>query len=157
MLFLGQLAVAGCASEKAEQPAEAAGADSIIHIPAASLASGEIRVEAMRRQPLADTVVVNGQIQPKPLNLAHISTRVSGTIQSVQAVIGETGAASQQLDVASANLDALDTSLRAFKSQLQDADIEQAVTELVGRQTAYQAAMLATSRVMGLNLADYLR
>lgn len=76
---------------------------------------------------------------------------------SVQVLIGESGAASQQLDVATANLDALDTSLRAFKSQLQDADIEKAVTELVGRQTAYQAAMLATSRVMSLNLADYLR
>ena len=36
-------------------------------------------------------------------------------------------------------------------------DFEQAVTELVGRQTAFQAAMLATSRVMGMNLADYLR
>jgi flagellar hook-associated protein 3 FlgL len=76
---------------------------------------------------------------------------------SVQVLIGESGAASQQLDVATSNLDALDTSLRAFKSQLQDADIEKAVTELVGRQTAYQAAMLATSRVMSLNLADYLR
>jgi len=76
---------------------------------------------------------------------------------SVQVLISESGAASQQLDVATANLDALDTSLRAFKSQLQDADIEKAVTELVGRQTAYQAAMLATSRVMSLNLADYLR
>lgn len=76
---------------------------------------------------------------------------------SVQVLIGETGAASQQLDVASSNLDALDTSLRTFRSTLQDADIEKAVTELVGRQTAYQSAMLATSRVMSLNLADYLR
>lgn len=75
----------------------------------------------------------------------------------VQVLIGESGANAQQIDVATANLDALDTSLRAFKSELQDADIEKAVTELVGRQTAYQAAMLATSRVMSLNLADYLR
>ncbi|MBK6305148.1 MAG: hypothetical protein IPF47_05270 [Gemmatimonadetes bacterium] len=82
------------------------------------------------------------------LDAAHNSTQV---------LVGETGAASQQLDVATSNLDALDTSLRTFKSQLQDADIEKAVSELVGRQTAYQAAMLATSRVMSLNLADYLR
>ncbi|MCC6928894.1 MAG: flagellar hook-associated protein FlgL [Gemmatimonadaceae bacterium] len=75
----------------------------------------------------------------------------------VQVLVGETGAASQQLDVATSNLDALDTSLRSFKSQLQDVDIEKAVSELVGRQTAYQAAMLATSRVLSLNLADYLR
>lgn len=76
---------------------------------------------------------------------------------SVQLLVGEVGAASQQLDVATSNLDALDTSLRSFKSELQDVDLEKAVTELVGRQTAYQAAMLATSRVMSLSLADYLR
>lgn len=76
---------------------------------------------------------------------------------NLQVLVGETGAAGQQLEVATSNLDALDTSLRSFKSKLQDADIEKAVSELVGRQTAYQAAMLATSRVMSLNLADYLR
>ena len=76
---------------------------------------------------------------------------------SLQVVTGETGAAAQQLDVASANLDALDTSLRAFKSKLQDTDIEKAMTDLVSRQTVYQSAMLATSRVLSLSLADYLR
>jgi flagellar hook-associated protein 3 FlgL len=39
---------------------------------------------------------------------------------------------------------------------LEDADMEKAITELVSRQNTYQAAMLATSRVMGLNLANYL-
>jgi flagellar hook-associated protein 3 FlgL len=76
---------------------------------------------------------------------------------NVQVVVGETGSQMAQLDVSSANLDALDNSLRAFKSDLQDADLEKAVTDLVSRQTAYQSALLATSRVMGLNLADYLR
>ena len=89
LLFFGQLAVVGCGAAKKEEPAEAAAPDSIIHLPTASLSSGEVRVETMREQPLADTVVVSGQIQPKPLNLAHVSTRVSGTIQSVQAVIGD--------------------------------------------------------------------
>jgi flagellar hook-associated protein 3 FlgL len=76
---------------------------------------------------------------------------------AVQNLIGDVGARASQLDVTSANLEALDTHIRAFKSVIEDADFEQAVTELVTRQTAYQAAMLATSRVMGLNLADYLR
>jgi RND family efflux transporter MFP subunit len=87
-LLLGLLALASCGTAK-EEPAEAAAPDSIIHIPAASLSSGEVRVETLREQPLADTVVVSGQIQAKPLNLAHVSTRVSGTIQAVQAVIGD--------------------------------------------------------------------
>jgi flagellar hook-associated protein 3 FlgL len=82
------------------------------------------------------------------LDTAHVNLQVS---------IGENGAHATQLDVASANLAALDTSLRTFKSNLQDADLEQAVTELISRQTAYQAAMLATSRIIGLNLTEYLR
>lgn len=75
----------------------------------------------------------------------------------VQVLAGENGAQSSQLEVASQNLDAMETSLKTFKANLQDADLESAVTELVTRQTAYQAALLATSRVMGMSLADYLR
>ena len=107
--------------------------------------------------------------EPAPLRLAPYGEVISCAVRTPDGAILEffsparavadqaarTGG--QQLDVATSNLDALDTSLRSFKSQLQDADIEKAVSELVGRQTAYQAAMLATSRVMSLNLADYLR
>lgn len=89
ILLLGQLAVAGCGTSKKEDPEEAPAADSLIHLPAASLSSGEVRVEPLSAQALADTVVVSGQIQPKPLNIAHVSTRVSGTIQAVRAVIGD--------------------------------------------------------------------
>jgi len=40
---------------------------------------------------------------------------------------------------------------------LSEVDQEKAITDLVSRQTAYQSAMLATSRVIGLTLTDYLR
>ncbi|MGQ0646096.1 MAG: flagellar hook-associated protein FlgL [Gemmatimonadaceae bacterium] len=76
---------------------------------------------------------------------------------NVQVLTGEAGAQAAQLEIAGSNLGALDTSLRAFKSNLQDADLEKAVTELVSRQTAYQAAMLSTARIMGMNLTEYLR
>jgi flagellar hook-associated protein 3 FlgL len=75
---------------------------------------------------------------------------------SIQTLLGDVGARTQQLEVTTANIDALDRQMQALRSQLEEADIEATVTELVSRQTAYQAAMLATSRVMGLNLADYL-
>jgi len=75
---------------------------------------------------------------------------------SVQNLIGDIGARSSQLEVTGSNLTALDLQLRTFKSVLEDANTEQAVTELVSRQNTYQAAMLATSRVMSLNLASYL-
>ena len=83
-------------------------------------------------------------------------TALDGAHDSVQNLIGDVGARSSQLEVTSGNLVALDTQLRTFKSVLEDADMEKAVTELVSRQNTYQAAMLATSRVMGLNLANYL-
>jgi flagellin-like hook-associated protein FlgL len=40
---------------------------------------------------------------------------------------------------------------------LSEANYEEAMTELISRQTAYQSAMLATSRVIGMTLTDYLR
>jgi flagellar hook-associated protein 3 FlgL len=75
----------------------------------------------------------------------------------VQALTGDVGARANQLQVTASNLDALEINLRTFKSDLEEIDLEKAVTELVGRQTAFQAAMLATSRVMGMTLTDYLR
>ncbi len=84
-------------------------------------------------------------------------TSIDAATASVQVLIGDTGAQAAQLEIASANLGALDTSLRAFRSNLQDADLEQAVSDLVSRQTAYQAAMLSTSRIMGMSLTDYIR
>lgn len=77
--------------------------------------------------------------------------------QSVQNLLGEIGVWSDQLDVTTANLDALDLNLKTLKSDLQEADFEESMVELISRQTAYQAAMMATSRVMGMTLADYLR
>ncbi|MGQ0766225.1 MAG: flagellin N-terminal helical domain-containing protein [Gemmatimonadota bacterium] len=74
----------------------------------------------------------------------------------LQVLVGENGARANQLDVTASNLSALDTSLRTYRSNLEDVDLEAAVTELVARQTAYQTAMLATSRIIGLNLTDYI-
>ncbi len=84
-------------------------------------------------------------------------TSIDSSFASVQDVLGEIGARGNQLQVTNSNLDALKINLQTFKSDLQDVDLEKAVTELVSRQTAYQAAMLATSRVMGMTLTDYLR
>lgn len=82
---------------------------------------------------------------------------VHGQIGETQTLLGDVGARMNQLEVTGANLNALDITLTTFKSDLHDIDFEQAVTELVGRQTAFQAAMLATSKVMGMNLTDYMR
>ena len=82
---------------------------------------------------------------------------MDGAFQQVQVLAGETGAKRNSLDIASQNLSALKSNLTTFRSSLQDVDIEAAVTTLVTKQTAYQAAMMATSKVLGMSLTDYLR
>jgi flagellar hook-associated protein 3 FlgL len=82
---------------------------------------------------------------------------LDGAFEHVQSMIGDIGARSARLQVTSSNLDALEITLVTFKSNLEEVDFEKAVTELISRQTTFQAAMLATSRVMGMTLTDYLR
>ncbi len=89
--------------------------------------------------------------------ISQSSASIDASFASVQDVLGDIGARSNQLQVTSSNLDALKINLQTFKSNLQDVDLEKAVTDMVSRQTAYQAAMLATSKVMGMTLTDYLR
>lgn len=89
-----------------------------------------------------------------------IGTSLSGlgtSQQGVQALVGDLGARQNHLDITSSNLDALETNLKTFKSNLSEVDQTQAMTDLVSRQTAYQAAMLATSRVIGMTLTNYLK
>jgi flagellar hook-associated protein 3 FlgL len=75
----------------------------------------------------------------------------------VQGVQGRLGARADAMQAASANLDAFSSSLTAFQSQLRDMDMEQAATEFSTRQTAYQAALLASSRLLSLDLSQYLK
>lgn len=75
----------------------------------------------------------------------------------VQMLLGEVGARTIQLDIAESNIEALDINLRTFRSDLADVEFEEEVTRLVGRQTALQAAYMATSRILQTTLTDYLR
>lgn len=91
---------------------------------------------------------------------AAIGASLSGlgtSQQGVQALVGDLGARQNHLDITSSNLDALETNLKTFKSNLSEVDQAQAMTDLVSRQTTYQAAMLATSRVIGMTLTNYLK
>ncbi|AHG87711.1 flagellin domain protein [Gemmatirosa kalamazoonensis] len=82
---------------------------------------------------------------------------LDGAFNAVQALVGDVGARQNRLDAMAAHLDAYEQNLQGTKSSLSEVDMEEAITEMVARQTAYQAAMQASSRVMGLSLTDYLR
>src|SRR5512133_2924996 len=83
--------------------------------------------------------------------IAAAMTKLDSAFDAVQGVVGDTGALGNRLTTVGQNLDALKMNLTAFKSNLEDVDVETAMTELTNRQVAYQAALLATSKVTSLN------
>lgn len=92
----------------------------------------------------------------------HDALRAAGralttAFDRVQERVGALGARSGTLDLVGANLDAFEGSVQAFRSTVSEIDFERAAVELISRQNAYQSALLASSKVLGLNLSDYLR
>ncbi|MCC6241886.1 MAG: hypothetical protein IT353_03555 [Gemmatimonadaceae bacterium] len=82
--------------------------------------------------------------------------RLSAANGKVNELLGAQGARYTELEGNRANLNALELNLQAFRADLRDTEIDKAMAELVGKQTLYQAAMSATSRILGLSLANYL-
>jgi flagellar hook-associated protein 3 FlgL len=89
--------------------------------------------------------------------IASAQNGLDGAITGVQAMVGDIGARQNRVETLTAGLDALQLNLEERKSDLREVDIETAITEMLNRQTAYQAAMMAASKVMGMSLTDYLR
>ena len=82
--------------------------------------------------------------------------RLTTANNNVQALVGTQGARVNEMEDARNNLDVLELNLKTFRADLRDTEIDKAMVELVGKQTLYQAAMSATSRILGLSLANYL-
>jgi len=81
---------AGCGRKagSADESPEPAVASDEIHVPGSALRSGELVLELVEARPLADTLVVTGEVNASPTRTAHVSTRVSGTIQTLTIVAG---------------------------------------------------------------------
>jgi flagellar hook-associated protein 3 FlgL len=82
--------------------------------------------------------------------------RVNAANSNVQTLIGTQGARANELDNARINLNSLELTLTTFRSDLRDTEVDKALAELVGKQTLYQAAMGATSKILSLSLANYI-
>jgi len=82
--------------------------------------------------------------------------RVTAADSQLQNVLGAQGARINEMENARTNLDGIEFNLKAFRADLRDTEVDKAMAELVGKQTLYQAAMSATSRILGLSLANYL-
>lgn len=84
------------------------------------------------------------------------TTRLNSAISNVQSLVGTQGARVNEMEDALVNIEATEFNLKAFRSDLRDTEVDKAMVELVGKQTLYQAAMSATSRILGLSLSNYL-
>ena len=91
-----------------------------------------------------------------PVAIQSAADRITTASSNVQSLIGTQGARINELQTAKVNLNLMELTLKAFRSDLRDTEIDKAMVELVGKQTLYQAAMSATSRILGLSLANYL-
>jgi flagellar hook-associated protein 3 FlgL len=83
-------------------------------------------------------------------------TSVDNAFGKVQETVGELGARMNQVSVALGNLDSLEINLQTFRSGLEDVEMEKAITEMVSRQGALQAAYAANANILQNTLTDYL-
>lgn len=92
-----------------------------------------------------------------PAGIQAAGDRIADAHRTLQGIVGEVGARQMRLDVAEANVESLDLNLRNLRSDLMDVEMEAAITTLVHRQAAYQAALLSSTRLLDTTLTNYLR
>jgi flagellar hook-associated protein 3 FlgL len=114
----------------------------------------EVFLDTNALQALRDLSTALGNNDVPAINAALGSLQNANN--DVQTLIGTQGSRGMDFVVSGNQLDKQEVSLTEYRSDLRDIEIEKAMIELAGRQTGYQAAMTATSRVLGLSLANYL-
>ncbi|WP_147105521.1 flagellar hook-associated protein FlgL [Nesterenkonia populi] len=116
---------------------------------AAAFGSGEDSIFAMLERAAAD--IRSGE--PLQETLGELDGWFS-RVQSVQASVGAQHATSlRQEEVLADDKVRLETR----RSELEDADLASAALDLQAQEVAYQAALMASARVMQTSLMDYLR
>lgn len=82
--------------------------------------------------------------------------KLDAHLEVIRAHISQSGAKSLHLTMREYVIQDLDLAYTERASQLEDADLAEAVMNLESKQLAYQAALSSSSRVMQLSLVDYL-
>ena len=77
-------------------------------------------------------------------------------LETVRTLISNTGAKMIRLDVKENIIKDLNLTYTDRMSQLEDADIAEAIIDLKSKELAYQAALASSAKVMTLSLVDYL-
>jgi flagellar hook-associated protein 3 FlgL len=114
----------------------------------------EIFLDTNALQSLRDLSIALGSGDAAGMNTAMGAIEAAN--DKLQAVIGSQGSRSSEFITGTTQLNALSATVTLYRSDLREVEVEEAFVELSSRQTGYQAAMTATSRVLGLSLANYL-
>jgi flagellar hook-associated protein 3 FlgL len=114
----------------------------------------EVFLNSNALQALRDLSTALGKNDVPGINSAATALHIAN--DAVQGLLGAQGARSREFLDNSTELDKQEVALMATRSDLRDVEMEKAMVELAGRTTGYQAAMTATSKVLGLTLANYL-
>ena len=83
-------------------------------------------------------------------------TRLDTHYSSITSTLSDSGITYNRLKTTEQGLGNTSLSLTERRSTIEDADLVASVMELQSLQTAYEAALSATSKIMDLSLADYL-
>jgi flagellar hook-associated protein 3 FlgL len=124
------------------------------HYVTANHSASEIFLDSNALNALRDLSTALGANDPAAITAATRAITTAST--NVGTLIGEQGARAGKFITATDSLDSLQLTLESVRSDLRDTEVEKVMVELASRQTQYQAAMAATSRVLGLSLANYL-
>ena len=90
---------------------------------------------------------------------AQVQTQVNAvfsTSQNLQVSLAETGSAGNQIIATLKSNTNVKNDLETVRSDAQDAPMEETIAKLLSLQTTVQASYSATSRLLSLNLTDYL-
>jgi len=82
---------------------------------------------------------------------------LSGALNQILAVRADVGAKLNRLESTDFYWDDFKTNIQQMLSDTEDVDITQAMTDLMFQETAYQASLSASARVIQPSLIDFIR
>lgn len=89
-------------------------------------------------------------------DLAAIMGELDAHFETVNNTISDVGIKAKRLETKESVVSDFELTLTEQKSNIEDVDLTEAATDLALRETAYQAALSATSTIISISLVDYM-
>jgi len=84
-------------------------------------------------------------------------TKMDTHFEHIVGIVSDIGYKEQSLDIKEKIISDLGLGYQENRSRIEDADIFEAISSLQANETAYQASLASSSRIMRLSLVDYLK